>query len=143
MMEQFEPMIVAFCCQYCAYTAADTAGSEKLSYPPNLRIVRVPCTGKVDTMHLMRAFQKGADGVWVVSCLEGDCHFKDGNVKADHRVAHVRKLLKEIGVGEDRLEIVSFSAGMGDRFAQSATDFTERIRQLGPNPVQGGSQAAA
>lgn len=138
-MEKFEPVIVAFCCHYCAYTAADMAGSMRLSYPPNVKIVRVPCTGKVDVIHILRALQKGADGVYVAGCLEGDCHFKNGNVKALRRVEYTKKLLDEIGIGGKRLEMITMSAGMGLRFAQTAKEFTEKIRELGPNPIKTGS----
>jgi F420-non-reducing hydrogenase iron-sulfur subunit len=136
MMENFEPVIVAFCCHYCAYTAADMAGSMRLSYPSNVKIIRVPCTGKVDVIHIMRAFQKGADGVYVAGCLEGDCHFKNGNVRAAQRVGYAKKLLDEIGIDGERLEMIMMSAGMGERFAQTATAFTEKIRAMGPNPVK-------
>lgn len=135
-MGNFEPVIVAFCCHYCAYTAADMAGSMRLSYPPNVKIVRVPCSGKVDAKHLMQALQGGADGVYVAGCLEGDCHFKNGNIKAVKRVQRVKKLLSEIGIEEERVEMVTMSAGMGERFAQVAIDITEKIRKLGPNPVK-------
>jgi len=135
-MEHFEPLIVAFCCHYCAYTAADMAGSMRLCYPPNVKIIRVPCTGKVDMLHIMRAFQRGADGVYVAGCLEGDCHFKDGNLHARKRVTHVKKLLDEIGIGGERLEMITMSAGMGSRFALTAEDFTAKIRGLGPNPIK-------
>jgi F420-non-reducing hydrogenase iron-sulfur subunit len=134
-MRDFEPVIVAFCCHYCAYTAADMAGSMRLSYPPNIRIIKVPCTGKVDAIHIMRALQKGADGVYVAGCLEGDCHFKNGNIKAARRVAYVKNLLEEIGVGGERVEMITMSAGMGERFAQTAFDFTEKIRKLGPGQL--------
>jgi coenzyme F420-reducing hydrogenase delta subunit len=134
-MGNFEPVIVAFCCHYCAYTAADMAGSMRLSYPSNVKIIRVPCTGKVDTKHILQAFQKGADGVYVAGCLEGDCHFKNGNIKAARRVARAKKLLSEIGVEEERVEMITMSAGMGERFAQTATEITEKIRNLGPSPV--------
>jgi coenzyme F420-reducing hydrogenase delta subunit len=134
-MEKFEPVIVAFCCHYCAYTAADMAGSQRLSYPPNVKIIRVPCSGKVDAIHIMKALQKGADGVFVAGCLDGDCHFKNGNVRATRRVQYVKKLLDEIGIGGERVEMYSMSAGMGERFAQTASEFTEKIRGLGPNPV--------
>ena len=136
MKNEFEPVIVAFCCHYCAYTAADMAGSMRLSYPPNVKIIRVPCTGKVDAIHIMRALQKGADGVYVAGCLEGDCHFKNGNIKAARRVKYVKQLLDEIGIGRDRLEMITMSAGMGGRFAQTATEFTDKIRALGPNPTK-------
>jgi len=108
----------------------------RLSYPPNVKIVRVPCTGKVDAIHIMRALQKGADGVYVAGCLEGDCHFKDGNIKAARRVKHVKGILEEIGIGGDRVEMILMSAGMGERFARTANEFTERIKQLGPNPIK-------
>jgi F420-non-reducing hydrogenase iron-sulfur subunit len=137
-MERFEPVIVAFCCHYCAYTAADMAGSMRLSYPPNVKIVRVPCTGKVDVIHILRSFQKGADGVYVAGCLEGDCHFKNGNIKALRRVEYAKKILNEIGIGGRRLEMITMSAGMGLRFAQTAKEFTEKIRELGPNPIKTG-----
>ena len=135
-MKNFEPVIVAFCCHYCAYTAADMAGSMRMSYPVNVKIIRVPCSGKVDTIHIVKAFEKGADGVYVAGCLEGDCHFKNGNIKAARRVAYVKKLLDDIGIGGQRVEMKMLSAGMGERFAQIAVDFTEKIRQLGPNPIK-------
>lgn len=135
-MENFEPVIVAFCCHYCAYTAADMAGSQRLPYPPNVKIIRVPCSGKVDALHIVRAFEKGADGVYVAGCLEGDCHFKNGNVRASRRVAYVKKYLEEIGIESERLEMVMMSAGMGQRFAQTATEITEKIRKLGPSPIR-------
>ena len=135
-MENFEPVIVAFCCHYCAYTAADMAGSRRCPYPPNVKIIRVPCSGKVDAIHIMKAFEKGADGVYVAGCLEGDCHFKNGNLKAAHRVDYVKKLLDEVGVESERLEMVSMSAGMGEFFAETASRFTEKIRRLGPSPIQ-------
>jgi F420-non-reducing hydrogenase iron-sulfur subunit len=135
-MEHFEPLIVAFCCHYCAYTAADMAGSMRRCYPPNVHILRVPCSGKVDAFHILRAFQKGADGVYVAGCLEGDCHFKNGNIRAARRVAYVKKMLDEIGIGGERVAMINMSAGMGDHFAATASEFTERIRRLGPNPAR-------
>ena len=134
-MEKFEPVVVAFCCHYCAYTAADMAGSKRLPYPANVNIVRVPCSGKVDAIHLMKAFEKGADGVYVAGCLQGDCHFKNGNTKVARRVAYVKKLLDDIGIGGERLEMYYMSAGMGERFARVATEMTQKIRELGPNPA--------
>ncbi|MDA8141196.1 MAG: hydrogenase iron-sulfur subunit [Desulfobacteraceae bacterium] len=142
-MENFEPVIVAFCCHYCAYTAADMAGSMRLSYPANVKIVRVPCSGKVDSIHMMKALEKGADGVLVAGCLEGDCHFKSGNTKAAKRVTFVKKLLEEVGIESQRLAMVTMSAGMGTRFAQIAGEFTQAIRKLGPNPVCAGRGTCA
>lgn len=135
-MGKFEPVIVAFCCHYCAYTAADMAGSMRLSYPSNVKIIRVPCTGKVDIKHMMQAFQMGADGVYVAGCLEGDCHFKNGNKKAARRVQRVKILLDEIGIEPERVEMIMMSAGMGEYFARKASDITEKIRKLGPSPVK-------
>jgi coenzyme F420-reducing hydrogenase delta subunit len=134
-MDKFEPVIVAFCCHYCAYTAADMAGSQRLSYPPNVKVIRVPCSGKVDAMHVIKAFEKGADGVYVAGCLEGDCHFKNGNTKATRMVAYVRRYMDEIGIEPERLEMVTMSAGMGYRFAQAATEITDKIRRMGPSPI--------
>jgi len=135
-MKNFEPEIVAFCCHYCAYTAADMAGSKRLSYPPNVKIIRVPCTGKVDALHMMRAFEKGADGVYVAGCLEGDCHFKNGNTRAAQRVAYVQKILEDLGIEPQRLEMILMTAGMGEGFTGTAFVFTEKIRELGPCPVK-------
>jgi F420-non-reducing hydrogenase iron-sulfur subunit len=112
------------------------AGSMRRCYPPNVHIIRVPCSGKVDAIHLMKAFQKGADGVYVAGCLEGDCHFKNGNTQATRRVTYLKGLLDEIGVGGDRLEMITMSAGMGERFAETASEFTEKIRRLGPSSVK-------
>ncbi len=134
-MENFEPVIVAFCCHYCAYTAADMAGSQRLAYPANVKVIRVPCSGKVDALHIIKAFEKGADGVYVAGCLDGDCHFKNGNLKAGKKVAYMKKYLEEIGIEEERLEMVKMSAGMGYKFAETATQITEKIRKLGPSPI--------
>lgn len=142
-MKTFEPLIVAFCCHYCAYTAADMAGSQRLCYPANVKIVRVPCSGKVDAIHILKAFQKGADGVYVAGCLDGDCHFKNGNTRAARRVAAVQKTLDEIGIGSQRLAMFNMSAGMGDRFARIAAQFTEKIIELGPNPITTAERSAA
>lgn len=135
-MENFEPEIVAFCCHYCAYTAADMAGSKRISYPSNVKIIRVPCTGKVDAIHIMKALERGADGVYVAGCLEGDCHFKTGNTRASHRVAKVQKILEDLGWEKERVAMINMSAGMGERFARTALEFTEKIKNLGPSPVK-------
>ncbi len=135
-MENFEPEIVAFCCHYCAYTAADMAGSKRISYPSNVKIIRVPCTGKVDAIHLMKALEKGADGVYVAGCLEGDCHFKNGNLRAKARVAKVKGILEDLGWETERVAMINMSAGMGEHFAATAREFTEKIKELGPNPVK-------
>ena len=131
----FEPRIVAFCCHYCAFAAADLAGSMRLRYPPNVLIVKVPCTGRVDVLHILRAFERGADGVFVAGCLEGTCHFLDGNIQAKRRVRYAKGLLDAVGVGGSRLEMYNLSSADGPRFAEIATEMTERVRQLGASPV--------
>jgi F420-non-reducing hydrogenase iron-sulfur subunit len=132
MKETFEPIIVCYCCTWCSYAAADLAGSMRLQYPANVRIVKVPCTGRVDTIFLLRALENGADGVFVSGCLLGDCHYLSGNYRAKKRVAYVKELLGEIGIDPDRVEMYFNSSAMGPQFAQCCRDFTERIRKLGP-----------
>jgi coenzyme F420-reducing hydrogenase delta subunit len=104
----------------------------RLNYPTNLRIVKVPCTGRVAAIHLLKAIEKGADGVFIAGCLEGDCHYQEGNLRAKKRVAYVRQLLEGIGVGGERVAMYNLSAGMGSRFAEIAEEVTAKIRQLGP-----------
>ena len=142
-MPEFEPVIVVFACDYCAYTAADVAGRMNLSYPPGIKILRVPCTGRVDSLNILNALQRGADGVLVAGCLEGDCHFKNGNLRAAVRVLHTQKLLDDIGIGKERVEMVHMSAGQGSKFAETAREFASRIEKLGPNPIKQGAQGAA
>jgi len=131
----FEPVIASLCCHYCSYVAADLAGSMRLQYPANIRIIRVPCTGKVDIIHILKAFESGADGVYVSGCEEGSCHFKIGNLLAKKRVYYAKKLIEEIGLEPERLEMFNTAASQGPRFAEVATLMTERIRRLGPSPI--------
>ncbi len=136
MTDAFEPRILAYCCRYCAYAAADLAGSMRLAYPPNVRIVQVPCTGRIDALFLLRAIEAGADGVYVAGCLEGECHFLEGNLRARKRVDFVKGVLGEIGLEPERVEMFNLSSAMGPRFAEIARDMTERIRRLGPSPLR-------
>ncbi len=108
----------------------------RLNYPADIKIIRVPCTGKVDLLHLLRAFEKGADGVYCVGCLEGDCHFSNGNFRARKRVEQARKLLDTIGIGGQRVEMYNLSSGEGPRFAEYAVEMAARIQELGPNPLR-------
>ena len=135
MKENFEPRIVAFCCKYCAYAAGDLAGSMRISYPANIRVIQVPCTGRIDVIHMMRALENGADGVYVAGCLEGECHFLSGNLKAKRRVAQVKNILAAVGTDPERLQMYNLSSAMGPRFAEIARDMTDRMRTLGPNPA--------
>lgn len=108
----------------------------RLSYPTNVRIVKLPCSGRVDIIHLMTAIEEGADGVFVAGCLEGDCHYQVGNLRAKRRVAYVREILDKVGVGGERVRMYNLSAGQGPRFAEIAREMTEKIRQLGPSPIR-------
>lgn len=125
MSETFEPRILAFCCKYCAYAAADLAGSMRLSYPTNIKVIQVPCTGRVDIIHLLRAIEDGADGVYVAGCLEGECHFIEGNLRARKRVNYVKEVLKDIGIETERIEMYNLSSAMGPRFAEIAQEMTQ------------------
>jgi len=136
--EQFEPVIVAFCCQYCSYSAADLAGSMRLQYPPSVRILRTPCTGRLEVEYYMRAFEKGADGIIVAGCLEGGCHFTDGNILAKGRVNYTRDFLAESGLEPERIRMVNVSAAMARPFVDVVNDMIETVRRLGPNPLGNG-----
>jgi coenzyme F420-reducing hydrogenase delta subunit len=131
-MSEWEPKIVAFCCDFCAFAAADLAGAMRLQYSPNVRIVRLPCTGKVDAIHLMKAFEDGADAVFVAGCLEGQCHYLEGNLRARKRVAYVQKLLAEAHIEPERTEMFNLSSAMGGRFAEIVEEMTQRVKKLGP-----------
>jgi len=135
-MSDFEPRVIAFCCQYCAYSAADMAGSMRLQYPPNVEIVLIPCTGRFDMIFALKAFENGADGVYVAGCLEGTCHFLDGNIRAKKRVAYLQKELASLGMEEERLRMYNLSASQGPRFVEFANEFTDLIRGLGPSPFK-------
>ena len=130
-----ETTIVAFCCLYCAYAAADLAGSMRLQYPSNIRIVRTPCTGRLEVEYFMKAFEKGADGVLVAGCEEGSCHFKEGNLVAKRRVGYARKLLAEAGLEMERLRMVNVSAAGARLFTEHVQKMAETIHKLGPSPI--------
>ncbi len=142
-MNEFEPKIVAFCCYYCAYAAGDLAGSLRIQYPSSVRVVEMPCTGRVNPALVLKAFEDGADGVYVAGCLEGECHFQVGNLRARKRIEYTKNLLDQLGIGGERLEMFNLSGSMGGRFAEIAGEMTERIRQLGPSPVRGGKRVTS
>jgi coenzyme F420-reducing hydrogenase delta subunit len=132
----WKPEIIAFCCNYCAYAAADLAGARRMQYPPNVRVVHSPCTGKIEMEHILDAFEKGIDGVLVAGCLEGGCHFLEGNLRAKLRVEHVREILDQIGVGAKRLRMVNLSSAMAPTFVESVREMVETVTALGPNPLK-------
>jgi len=129
-------MIVAFCCHYCAYAAADLAGSLRMQYPASVRVVKLPCTGKLDVQLVLDAFEHGADGVMVAGCLEGNCHYQQGNLNAKRRVNYVKTLLKQIGLEPDRVRMFNMSSAMGKQWAEAVTEMDDQVRKIGPNPLR-------
>ena len=142
MVQAYSPKVIAFCCRWCSYAGADLAGSMRLQYPPNIRIIRVPCTGKIDILHLLQAFEVGADTVFISGCHEGDCHYMAGNFYARKRVERVKTILQAVGLQPERLEMFHVSASEGPKFAAVAREMTERAYRLGPNPVKREVRAA-
>ena len=128
----FEPRIVAFCCNWCSYAAADLAGTSRLQYPPNVRIVRVMCSGRVEPEFIFDAFKHGADGVIITGCHPGECHYVSGNLNAERRVEKVKHAMEYLGIEPERLRLEWMSAAEGERFAAVMRDFTAEIRALGP-----------
>ncbi|MFZ5911163.1 MAG: hydrogenase iron-sulfur subunit [Chloroflexota bacterium] len=134
----FEPEITAFYCIYCGYMAADTAGALEVQYPANVKLVRMPCSGKTDVRYLLEAFEQGADGVYVVACPIGNCHHVRGNERGRARLNRAKKILDEIGLGGDRLDMFFMSGSQAQAYANAAQTMTDRIRKLGPNPLKEG-----
>lgn len=133
----FEPKIIGFLCNWCSYAGADLAGVSRIQYPPNIRIIRVMCSGRIDPAFVLEAFKNGADGVLVAGChLPSDCHYISGNFKALRRVTLLKKVLKEFGVEPERLRLEWISASEGDRFAQVVREMVADIKKLGPNPIK-------
>jgi F420-non-reducing hydrogenase iron-sulfur subunit len=128
----FEPSLVGFLCNWCSYAGADMAGTSRIPYPPNVRIVRVPCSGRVDPLFVLKAFQEGADGVMVLGCHPGDCHYSEGNYHARRRYALMHRLLGFVGIAPERLHIDWVSAAEGHRFAQVVATFTQQVQRIGP-----------
>jgi F420-non-reducing hydrogenase iron-sulfur subunit len=135
-MTNFEPRIVAFCCDQSGYPAADMAGALKLNLPNNVEIVRVPCAGRIETIYLLKALEKGADGVLVFACYEENCQFLRGNLRFKGRLAYAHQLLERIGLEKERLEICHLATNSGTRFAEALHQKVEQLRTLGPNPAK-------
>ena len=130
--DKFEPRIIAFLCNWCSYAGADLAGISRVQYPPNVRVIRVMCSGRLDPTFVLKALNDGADGVLIGGCHPGDCHYLEGNYKAMRRYKLLTKLLDQIGVERERVRLAWISAGEGERFAQVVTEMTETVRELGP-----------
>lgn len=134
MNDEFEPKILAFCCNWCSYTGADLAGVSRLQYPPNVRIIRVMCSGMVHPNLVINALTKGADGVIMCGCHPGDCHYIDGNMKAEKRADAIELMLEDFGLEEERYRLEWVSASEGPKFAKVMQEMVDTIRELGPSP---------
>ena len=135
-MTEYEPKLVGFLCNWCSYAGADLAGVSRFQYPPNLRVIRVMCSGRVHPAHILEAFKDGADGVLVAGChIPTDCHYISGNFKAQRRVAMLKKLMEQLGIEPERLRLEWISAAEGDKFAKTIREMTEDLKKLGPSTV--------
>lgn len=134
-MDNFEPKIVAFCCNWCSYAGADLAGTSRMQCPPAIRIIRVMCSGRVSPFFVIKALTVGADGVLILGCHPGDCHYLEGNYKTMRRIPLLKKMLKQFGVEEERVRLEWVSASEGAKFAEVTSDFTQAIKELGPNSL--------
>lgn len=135
-MAEFEPKIVGFLCNWCAYTGADLAGTSRFNYPPNLRVIRVMCTGSIDPVYVLKALLNGADGVLIAGCHPGDCHYQDGNYKAMHRVELLKNMLRQVGIDEDRVWLRWIAASEGKIFSDTVYQMVAELQAKGPNPIR-------
>jgi len=131
----FEPRIAAFCCNWCGYNAADQAGAAKLEYPAGVRILRLLCTGMMDPYYVLRAFERGFDGVLIVGCHPGSCHYKSGNTQAREQLDRIGPMLRALGIEEGRVLMTAASAAEGPVFAAKTREFVARVQKLGPSPL--------
>jgi F420-non-reducing hydrogenase iron-sulfur subunit len=136
VQQGFEPVILALACNWCSYAGADLAGISRCQYPTNVRIIRVMCSGMVHPNLVIEALTKGADGVVMCGCHPGDCHYQDGNLKAERRAEAITLMLQDFGIEEERFKLAWVSASEGPQFAKLMTDFTEQIKRLGPSPYR-------
>jgi len=134
--EEFEPRIIAFLCNWCTYTGADLAGTSRIQYPPNIRIIRLMCSGGLDPVYVAKALLEGADGVLIGGCHPGDCHYQSGNYKARRRVAILQSILDQMGFDSDRVWLRWISASEGQYFADTVTDMVAALKEKGPNPLR-------
>jgi F420-non-reducing hydrogenase iron-sulfur subunit len=135
-MSEYEPKIVAFLCNWCTYAGADLAGTSRIQYPPNIKVVRVMCSGSIDPVYVMKPLLEGVDGVFIGGCHPGDCHYVSGNYKARRRITVLKSILKELGFEEERVKIRWVSASEGQRFADTIKEMVADLKRLGPNPMQ-------
>jgi F420-non-reducing hydrogenase iron-sulfur subunit len=135
-MEEFKPTIVSFLCNWCSYTGADLAGTSRMTYAPNIRVIRVMCSGRVDPTFVLTAFREGADGVLICGCHPGDCHYHEGNYKCLRRFHLLQKYIQQMGIHKDRLRLAWISASEGKQFAELADEMTEKVTALGPCEIK-------
>ena len=135
-MSEYEPKIVAFLCNWCTYAGADLAGTSRIQYPPNIRVIRVMCSGSVDPVYVIKPLLEGVDGVFIGGCHPGDCHYVSGNYKARRRITVLKAILKQLGFEEERIKIRWVSASEGQRFADTIKKMVADLKKLGPNPMQ-------
>jgi F420-non-reducing hydrogenase iron-sulfur subunit len=135
MKEGFEPRILGFLCNWCGYAGADMAGTSRIQYPPNVRIIRVMCSGRIDPSMILTGLSMGMDGVLVVGCHHGDCHYIKGNYRTERRVHLLKKMLGDMGYDPSRLRLEWVSASEGEKFGQVVRDFSEKLKNIGPNPT--------
>jgi len=135
-MNEFEPNIAAFLCNWCSYAGADLAGTSRMKYPPNVLPIRVMCSGRVDTLFVLEALRKGADGVLVAGCHPGDCHYQTGNYKMRRRVILLKKMVEQFAIDPRRIRFEFVSASEGQKFAAVVTEFVDEIKKIGPNPLK-------
>lgn len=136
MTENDDLNIIAYCCEHCAYAAADLAGGLRMQYPPTIKIIQLPCTGRVDARMVLSAIEDGADGVMVAGCMPGDCHYLEGNFSAKRRVEYIRSLLSQIGLEPERVRMYNLSSAMAGRFVAITQEMNENIQSLGKNPLR-------
>ena len=141
-MDNFEPKIIAFCCNWCSYAGADLAGTSRIQYSPNMRVIRVMCSGRVNPLFVIKALSIGADGVLVLGCHPGDCHYIEGNYKTMRRIPLLKKMMKQLGIEEERVRLEWVSASEGAKFAEVTNDFTQSIRNLGPSSLGNSKQSS-
>ena len=134
-MDNFEPKIIAFCCNWCSYAGADLAGTSRMQYAPNIRVIRVMCSGRVNPLFVIKALSIGADGVLVLGCHPGDCHYIEGNYKTMRRIPLLKKMMKQLGIEEERVRLEWVSASEGAKFAEVTNNFTQTVRNLGPSSL--------
>jgi F420-non-reducing hydrogenase iron-sulfur subunit len=136
-MDDFEPRIIGFFCNWCTYAGADLAGTSRIQYPPNIRVIRLMCSGALDPVYVIKALLEGADGVLIGGCHPADCHYQSGNYKARRRVAILQSILKQMGFEPERVWLRWISASEGRYFADTVTEMVAKLKELGPNPLKG------